>query len=179
MADHPLVGGRFDSTTQDPYSFLYAAGDDATAVAETLLRDLPFDERGGRLLARRQLAGRCIGWMRTTQNLMLVSLRSGRDLAAIGQDGWLTAGPAAAYGMTRRWAAAIRVWDTEAAGMVWRPRLDPDGLAYVFFGDRCPAAAFMEQRGDAPLPPEDRELASSAGRRYIERLLEEYRVAVV
>ena len=76
-----------------PYSFLYAADDDATAVSEVLLRDLPLDERGARLLPRARLRNLRIGWLTTNRDLQLVDLRSGRDLAAIGQDTWLTDRP--------------------------------------------------------------------------------------
>ncbi|HUP21817.1 MAG TPA: RES family NAD+ phosphorylase [Thermoanaerobaculia bacterium] len=53
-----IGGGRFDGTDEDPYPFLYAAGDVGTAVAEALLRDLPFDDQGARHLPRvgRQVA---------------------------------------------------------------------------------------------------------------------------
>lgn len=178
VARNALDGGRFDSTPDDPYAFLYAAGDDSTAVAEALLRELPVDERGGRLLPRRRLGGLRIGWLRTTRDLTLVSLRSGRDLAAVGQDGWLTVGPASDYEMTRRWATAIRSWDTEAAGMNWRSRLEPDGISYVFFADRCSDEALAEQHDDLPLPPGDRELAGGAARRYVGTLLAEYRAVL-
>ena len=46
-----------------------------------------------------------------------ITAHSGRDLAVIGQDTWLTVAPVAEYDMTRRWAAAIRGWDGEAAGL--------------------------------------------------------------
>ena len=178
VARDALEGGRFDSTPDDPYAYLYAAGDDSTAVAEALLRELPIDERGGRLLPRSRLDSLRIGWLRTTRDLELVSLRSGRDLAALGQDTWLTAGPAAQYDMTRRWAAAIRVWDRGAAGLTWRSRLEPDGVAYVLFADRLPGGTLEEQRDALPLPAGDRSLAGGAARRYVEALLAEYRAVL-
>ena len=178
VARDTLEGGRFDGTPEDPYGFLYAASDDATAVAEALLRELPIDERGGRLLQRRRLNGLRIGWLRTTRDLELVSLRSGLDLAALGQDAWLTVAPAAEYAMTRRWAAAIRTWDTKAAGLSWRSRREPDGIAYVFFADRCPDAALAELRDGTPLPLGDRDLTIGAARSYLEDLLAAYRVVL-
>ena len=48
VAQDALEGGRFDSTPNDPYAYLYAAGGDSTAVAEALLRELPIDDRGGK-----------------------------------------------------------------------------------------------------------------------------------
>ena len=43
LAKSPFKGGRFDGTPDDPYPFLYAAEEDDAAVAEALLRDVPFD----------------------------------------------------------------------------------------------------------------------------------------
>ena len=93
MARNAREGGCFGDTPEDPYAFLYAAGDDSTAVAEALLRELPIGERGGRLLPRRRSGSLRIGWLRTTRDLELVSRRSGRDPAALGQGGWLTVAP--------------------------------------------------------------------------------------
>ena len=61
VARSAYAGGRFDATPDDAYPFLYGADDDATAVSETLLRDVPSDEHGDRILP-----------------------------AAVGQDTWLT-----------------------------------------------------------------------------------------
>ncbi|MCY4135178.1 MAG: RES domain-containing protein [bacterium] len=53
VASSPFGGGRFDSTPGDEYGYLYASEDDATAVCETLLRDLPADDYGCRSAGRR------------------------------------------------------------------------------------------------------------------------------
>ena len=53
VARSDLRGGRFDSTPDDEYAFLYAAADDATAVSEALLRDLQIDDRGAALAPAR------------------------------------------------------------------------------------------------------------------------------
>lgn len=173
------LGGRFDATPADPYAFLYAAADDATAVSETLLRDLPIDERGARLLPRAGLAKLRISWLRPTLNLELVSLRSGIDLAAVGQDPWLTIAPAAEYAMTRRWSSAVRTWAPWAAGLTWRSHREPEGFVYVFFGDRCPDGCFEEVTNGLPVPPDERNLNAGAGRLYIEGILASYRVALM
>ena len=179
IAQSDLQGGRFDSTPGDEYAFLYAAEDDATAVSEVLLRDLPVDDHGTRLLLRAGLSQRSISWLRTTLDLAIVSLRSGQDLAAIGQDTWLTASPAAEYGMTRRWASAIRRWAPWACGMTWRSHREPDGFAYIFFADRCPEASFEEVANGLPVPPGDRSLGAGAARLYVEGILASYRVALM
>ena len=127
--------GRFDSTTDDPYPFLYAAADDRTAVAETLLRDLPVSQSGTRELSSQEVSGLCVSQINVQADLELVSLRSGVDLAAIGIDTRLTIGPSTEYPVTRKWSAAIREWVDGAQGLTWRSGREPEGFAYVFFGD--------------------------------------------
>jgi hypothetical protein len=179
MAQGALRGGRFDATPEDPYGFLYAAEDDATAVSEVLLRDLPIDERGARLLPGAALRGRRIGWLTNTVDVALVDLRSGVDLAAVGQDTWLTTCPAAEYELTRRWAAALRRWALWASGLTWRSRREPAGFAYVFFADRCPEGCFSEVTEGLPLPAGDNALDRGAGQLYIAEMLARYSVALM
>ena len=179
VARSDLRGGRFDATPGDEYAFLYAAEDDATAVSEVLLRDLPVDERGARLLLRARLSGLRISWLRTTLDMALVSLRSGRDLAAVGQDTWLTSAPAAEYAMTRRWSSAIREWAPRASGLTWRSQREPEGFVYVLFDDRCPDGCFEEVMDRLPVPPGDQNLDAGAARLYVEEILTAYRVALI
>ena len=179
LALDDLQGGRFDATPEDEYAFLYAAENDATAVSEVLLRDLSADEYGARLLPQVRLSQASIGWLRVTVDLELVSLRSGRDLAAVGQDAWLTASPAAEYAMTRRWASAIRGWTPRACGLTWRSHREPEGFAFVFFADRCPDGCFEEVTDGLPVPPGDQSLHAGAARLYLEGLLASYHVALM
>lgn len=179
LALDDLQGGRFDATPEDGYTFLYAAEDDATAVSETLLRDLPADEYGARLLPRARLSQLSISWLRATADLELVGLRSGRDLAAVGQDAWLTASPAPDYAITRRWASAIRGWASWACGLTWRSYREPEGFAYMFFADRCPEGCFEEVTVGLPVPPGDQRLDAGAARLYVEEILASYRVALM
>jgi len=179
IAQDDLRGGRFDATPNDEYAFLYAAEDDATAVSEVLLRDLPIDDYGARLLPYAGLSQLSISWLRTTLDLAIVGLRSGRDLAAIGQDTWLTASPAAEYAMTRRWASAIRGWAPWASGLTWRSHREPEGFAYVFFADRCPEDSFEEVTNGLPVPPGGQSLGAGAARLYVEGILASYRVALM
>ena len=179
VARDRLHGGRFDATPTDQYAFLCAAQDDRTAVSEAVLRDLPINERGARLLPRARLPDLRISWLAPTVDLELVTLRFGRDLAAVGQDKWLTVAPAAEYAMTRRWASAIRAWVPWASGLTWTSLREPAGFAYVFFSDRCPENAFEELREGLPLPPGEQDLASGAARLYVEEILVRYRVTVV
>ena len=176
---NPFAGGRFDSTPEDEYAYLYAADSDATAISETLLRYLPADDHGTRILHEYRLAGMRIAWINSTCDLPMVTLRSGQDLAAIGQDTWLTTAPSSQFPATRFWAAAIRGWAPWACGLTWRTNREPDGFAYIFFGDRCPEGCFQEDQDSLPLPPQDRTLNTGAARLHIEQILNTYRVVLM
>jgi hypothetical protein len=178
LADRHWGGGRFDATEDDRYGYLYAGADDRVALSEALLRDLPPVDHGARLIPRKQLQDRRVGWLLTGRDLALVSLRSGEDLGAVGQDTWLTQAPARDYGLTRRWAHAIRDWAPWAAGFVWYSRREPDALAYVFFEDRCPSDAFEEVTAGTPVPITDSRLDVGMGHVYVRAVLRRYGVAV-
>jgi hypothetical protein len=178
LADAHWGGGRFDATAEDSYSYIYAAGDDATVVAETLLRDRPADDHGARLLARKATHERRISWLRPTADLKLVRLLSGKDLAAVGQDTWLVHARADDYGKTRRWGHAIRSWAPGAQGFIWSSRFDPEGVAYILFGDRCPPDCLEAISVDTPVPPDDNYLDRGAGAVYLGEILEEFRVTL-
>ncbi len=177
LADPHWGGGRFDATEDDRYGFLYAAEDDATAVAEALLRDLPLASTGSRLLPARTLHGRQISWISPTSDLELLSLRSGADLAAVGQDSWLTKCDAKDYGFTRRWAHALRDWAPWAQGFVWRSRREEARLAYVFFEDRC-TGGFAEVAHPPYPPPADNRLEREPCASYVRQILAEYNVTM-
>jgi hypothetical protein len=170
-------GGRFDGTGEDPYAFLYAAGDEGTAVAERLLRDAAWDERGARHLPRAAIRGRCVSWIEPARDLELVALRSGRDLAAVAQDEWLITTPASDYASTRRWGHALRRWAPWAGGFVWRSRPEPGGEAFVFFEDRVGDEPFRIC-ADAPLAQGENRLDDGIGELLLRRILEEYRVVL-
>lgn len=128
-------GGRFDSPGGEP-PFLYAARSPETAVVESLLRDLPFDARGGRELSAAALAARCVSELRATRGLSLVALH-GAGLAEVGQNTWLVHSDASEYPQTRIWGRAIMAWNPRASGLEWRPRHDDDGLAVCLYEDRA------------------------------------------
>jgi hypothetical protein len=178
LADEHWGGGRFDATADDRYSFLYAGEDADTAVVESLLRDLPADDRGARLLPRIATHERRLSWLRPTTELRLVSLRSGKDLAAVAQDTWLVDAPASEYGKTRRWAHAIRSWTPWAQGLIWSSRFEPQRWACILFGDRCPPGSVEAMTADIPVPPEDNYLDRGAGAVYLAAILESYRVTL-
>lgn len=171
-------GGRFDGTSVDEFPYLYAASTDPAAVAEVLLRDLPSDESGARLLPAKATVGRRISWIELTTDLTMVSLRGGVDLAAVGQDTWLVHAEARDYGKTRRWASAIRTWAPDAAGLVWRSKREPDADVFVLFGDTCPPASIATKTHGVTLPATDNFLDAGKGRDYLLTILEKYRVTM-
>jgi hypothetical protein len=177
----PLFGGaRFDATEADRYPFCYAALDEVTALCETLLRSVAADERGMRLLSRPAIAGRQISGLTLTRDLELVSLISGQDLAAIGQDHWLVTAAGPEYAQTRGWARWLRGQAPWAHGFIWSSLRDAGGQALVLFGDRC-AAAFGADY-ERTLLHNVAELAVSldgdAGIAWLNTRLVTYRVAV-
>lgn len=178
LADRHWGGGRFDATEDDAYGYLYTGTTDAVAVSEVLLRDVPFDDAGARLLPKASLMSRRFGWLKPRVELELVSLRSGSDLAAVAQDTWLVHAASSEYGFTRRWAHKIRAWAPWAAGFVWYSRREPDGLAFVFFDDRCSAESFEEITSGTPVPVTESHLDVGAGNLYVRELLERYRITV-
>lgn len=175
-------GGRFDATGSDPFPYLYAANDGPTAVSEALLRDLPMNEHGVRILQRARLAEHRISWLTTEAELSLVALRSGQDLAAIGQDSWLTTTPRPGYPMTRQWCSAMRRWAPRAQGFTWRSLREPDGFADIFFGDcfgdRRPEDCFSVVTAGMPVLPAANHLDSGAGLVYVENVLDAYRTVL-
>lgn len=179
-SDPLFSGGRFDATEADSYPFCYVALDQTTAVAETLLRDLPWDERGTRRLSRAAVERRQISGLTLTCDLELVSLISGPDLAAVAQDEWLVNAKGPEYAQTRGWAHWLRRQSSWAHGFIWSSLRDRGGLAAVLFGDRC-AAAFGDKY-ERTLLHEIPELAVDlddvTGAEWLNRRLEPYRTAV-
>lgn len=167
-------GGRFDGTTDDPYSFLYAGEDELVAISETLLRDVPLD-RLGRYLPVKVLEGRALSWLRSTRAVRLARLLSAQDLAAVGQDTWLTMARSADYAATRRWAHAIRRWAPWAEGFVWRSRREPEGKAFVFFADRVRPGTLVE---DASRSANWGRIDQGPGEIRVRRVLAGYRVTL-
>jgi RES domain len=132
-------GSRFDPTADDPYPYLYAALDDTTAVAETMLRDLAPDERGMRDMPVATVTGKRLSGLTLVAGLSLVSLVTGEDLAAIGQDAWLVTAPGRDYPQTRDWAHWLRRQAPWAHGLAWDSLRNRGSIAVVLFGDRLGA----------------------------------------
>lgn len=179
-SDPLFGGGRFDATDADSYPFCYVALDETTAVAETLLRDLPWDDGGTRRLTRAAVDQRQVSGLTLICDLELVSLITGQDLAAVAQDDWLVTVKGPEYAQTRGWAHWLRRQAPWAHGFIWSSLRDRGGLAIVLFGDRC--AATFGDKYERTLLHEIPELAvdldDSAGAEWLNRRLAPYRTAV-
>ncbi|MBO3750621.1 RES family NAD+ phosphorylase [Streptosporangiaceae bacterium NEAU-GS5] len=173
MQAHEKFGGnRFDSTASDPYPYYYASRLETTALVETLVRGVPFDDRGYRLIPRRAVKERCLTAIRTARPLHLISLLSGPDLAAAGQDERLIrADGGEVYTQTRAVAHWLRTTASWAEGMIWRSLRDPDQPTLILFGDRCPDAF---DAGSATR----RDLSDTDGAKWLNAVLPPYRVAI-
>jgi hypothetical protein len=177
----PLFGGaRFDATETDRYSFYYGALGQETALAETLLRDLPSDERGTRLLTGAALAGRQLSGLTLTRDLELVSLLDGKALGVIGQDAWLVTASGPEYAQTRAWGHWLRGHATWAHGLIWNSLRDPGRPVVVLFGDRLAAAfgpdyerVLLHEVPELAVPLDD-----EAGHDWLNGMLADYGVAV-
>jgi hypothetical protein len=173
-------GARFDATAGHAYPFYYAGLDEETALCECLLRDVHPDDRGTRALPRAAVEGRRIGGLAVTSDLTLVSLISGADLAAIGQDAWLVTAAGAEYAQTRGWAHWLRGQAEWAHGFAWSSLRNMGGTAIVLFGDRC-AAAFGDDYEETLLhdiPPLAVDLDDKAGADWLTERLKAFRVGI-
>ncbi|WP_318199503.1 RES family NAD+ phosphorylase [Streptomyces sp. SCL15-4] len=138
-ADRLYGGGRFDATEARPYTYLYAGLAPAAAVCESLLRSVPFAADGGpRVLPRTGTVRKRCTFLRLVADVTVVSLMSGADLAAVGQDSWLVQAEAAEYPWTRNWGHWIRDrTEPWAQGFVWPSKREPADRVVILFGDRC------------------------------------------
>ena len=171
-SDALFGGGRFDSTAADPYPFLYAAAGQQTALLETLVRSVPFDDKGHRLIRRAAIAGYRISAFSSAQDLTLLSLLSTPDLAAACQDEWLVHASPADYPQTRRWAQWLRSQAPWAQGFAWPSRRDLGRQTVVLFGDRCPGGVLRFEPGSSV------ELDDADGAKWINTHLLPYRISV-
>jgi hypothetical protein len=164
-------GGRFDSTPYDPYGYLYVGFGVGAAVCEVLLRSLPFESDGSpRLLPREAFERRSLSFLRLAADVDVVSLMSGRDLAAVAQDSWLVHTEGADYPQTRDWGHWIRrqtkPW---AQGFVWPSKREPADRVAILFDDRGDAPV-LEATGADPI-----DFGTEDGERWLNGVLAPYR----
>jgi hypothetical protein len=151
-------GGRFDSEGPAGFPYLYCSPDAGTALAERFVGDLDFSATATRMLRRKALQKQTASVCRTTTDLDLLSLVSGPDLAAVGQDGWLLSARGADLDLTRRWAVWLRERVRWAQGFVWQSSVDMPKTTMVLFGDACDSMALEPVDGMAyRLDDPDRE----------------------
>jgi hypothetical protein len=181
---HPVSilfgGARFDATPQDRYPFWYAAIEEETSLCEVLMRDVAGDERGDRVIPHAAVADKTFSALTVTADLALISLITGDDLAAIGQDSWLVDADGNQYAQTRAWGHWLRRQAEWACGIAWSSHRNRGGTAIVLFGDRC-AAAFgtnYEQAILYEIPPLAVFLGDEAGARWLTGRFRKYRIGV-
>lgn len=172
--DHHFGGGRFDSTPNDSYAYLYAAPKPETAIVERFVRTLRFDGLGNhRVLPLKELEGRVLSQVRLTRDVELVSLCGIPQLNAVQQsDWWLVESEPTEYAFTRRWGHWLRAEADWADGFVWRSRLDGPNESLVLFA----ATAESDLLTVTDEPP--RILDDEDGLRWLAATLEEYRVEI-
>jgi hypothetical protein len=165
-------GGRFDATPDDKYAFLYAAFRQETAILESLVRAIPFDSNGRRLLRRPAIARRRLSGLTTTRDLDLISLLTAADLAAVCQDEWLVQADPRDYPQTRHWGHWIRASVPWVQGFAWPSRRDLGSRAVVLFGDRCPDGTLRV------IPGASVDLGTADGAAWLNTRLAPYRITV-
>ncbi|MEV6975907.1 RES family NAD+ phosphorylase [Kitasatospora sp. NPDC093806] len=152
-ADDHYQGGRFCSYEGDgerlPY--LYAGFSERTAVLETLVRSLPFDDGGWRRIRRAAVRGRVLSRIETTCDIPLVGLLTPDQLAAVHQDEWLIHCTPDEYPRSRRWAAWIRGQAPWAQGLKWPSKRDLGSPACILY-ERDGAGALVKPAGPEPVP---------------------------
>lgn len=174
-------GGRFDSTSDDKYSYLYAGDSLEVAVAETLLRDYPFGASDRkRVLPRGKYKGRRISAIQVINDLNVVTLTHGTGLASVRQSPLLVNCGPDFYAQTRHWGHWIRSHSPTAQGYVWHSRFEPSKLSFVLFGDRHLGRPMVKPQGSAPgLPSGDEaDFDTVPGRLKLNHFLDSHHAAV-
>jgi hypothetical protein len=165
-------GGRFDATAASPYSYCYAALDDLTAVAETLLRDVAFPD-AVRPVEYAKVSRRCLVVYETLRPLTLVALTTASQLARARQDTWLIQAEESEYWRTRAWGHWLRTCSPEAHGFIWPSKRNPGGQAVILFGERCGKSEVARQ------PVFVRDLDGGSGLEWLNNRLSDLNTFVV
>jgi hypothetical protein len=152
-------GGRFHD---DSLRVWCGALEPAPAVADVLLAS------GATLVRRVAIAGLRASVVVTAEDLAVVDLRTGPDLAAAAQDRWLVAAEGHEFPMTRRWGGWIRSNAPWAHGFVWATLGSAGRSSVVLFGDRCDSTVL------APEPRYEVDLDGESGIHWLNGQLVEY-----
>ncbi|MEV7617520.1 sigma-70 family RNA polymerase sigma factor [Streptomyces sp. NPDC089799] len=146
------TGGRFDGTPEDPYPYLYAARTPEAAVADTLLKALPFDpDSGMRLVPLAAVVDRQLTQLRTAHPLLLIDLTTAESLHVAGVSSEILFSDN--FVRTRAWSAALRRHNPWAQGILWPSRYRRPHQLVMLFGDRCAPQVLKEHTA---WPLEDR-----------------------
>lgn len=171
-SDAVFGGGRFDSTEDAPFPYLYLASDPETALLESRLRGIAFDQRGIRNIYHKLIKEMRLSPVRVTRDLSMVALVTTPDLAAVYQDEWLIHSPAAEFPATRRWGHWLRRHADTSQGFVWLSARDLGRTSVILFGDRCPEKPLAAE-GDGAI-----DLDGPGGVAWINERLKPYRFRV-
>jgi hypothetical protein len=142
-------GARFNPFPGAPatnISTLYAADNFRAATLESVFRLV--EHVPNRTYPRFDLAEQCYSELRVEVDLTVLELTNPqlRQIAVPGrhsslEEGELIHTPPSEYRRTRTWAQFLHASLPILHGLSWRPRLGGTGLAFMFFGDRCPSSA--------------------------------------
>ncbi|MFK0191581.1 RES family NAD+ phosphorylase [Kitasatospora sp. NPDC090308] len=135
LADIHFGGGRFEGTVLDPYHYLYLAATPLTALAESLLRSVPYGGDGVREVGYAAAEGRALSCLRSRCDLVLVPLLTGADLAAVRCQETLL-DDERNYAVSRRWSSEIRAQEPRAQGLLWDSRRNRRDDVMVLYRDR-------------------------------------------
>ncbi|GAA0415185.1 hypothetical protein Acor_78630 [Acrocarpospora corrugata] len=157
QSDPHWGGGRFDSTKlcEPPYSYLYAAHDAGTALAETVMRDIPFSARGECAVPRRAIKGRALSRIELVRDVRVLNLVKPEDFTGVCAKISVIRAEADEYGLTRRWADWLRRKQTWAEGLRWQSNPSMTHLVLIFFGDRCDNGDAVRQVPGSSVPLDD------------------------
>ncbi|MFF2144650.1 RES family NAD+ phosphorylase [Kitasatospora sp. NPDC058190] len=134
LSDIHFGGGRFEGTVLDPYHYLYLAATPLTALAESMLRSVPYGGNGTRGVLYAVAEGRSLSCLRSRCDLTLVRLQTGADLAAVCQETLLD--DERNYAVSRRWSSEIRAQAPEAQGLLWDSRRNRREDVLMLYRDR-------------------------------------------
>lgn len=167
-------GGRFDSTDDDRYGFMYAGTSMSVAIAERLLRDSGPDATS-QVLPRAMLDGLHAFSLTLGRELTLVDLTGREGQSSVAQTPWLTGCEPRDYAQTRHWGHWIRKQSPDAAGYIWTSRQENHGDAVVLFQDRIKDHAATLVPAD---PASFVKLDDDAGRRWLRQRLLRFNATV-
>ncbi|MGH9087588.1 MAG: RES family NAD+ phosphorylase [Acidimicrobiales bacterium] len=180
VVDAHFGGGRFDSTLNAVYPYLYAAPEPGTVIAETLLRGLPFDPGRSRILPNKTVSKYCFSEVELAEDVTLLSLCTMRGLLAVGQTGWLVQCEQPEYPFTRRVGHWLRDQAPWAQGFVWLSKRNQGERSMILFGDRFPAP--QQPGGVTPIVRQTAQpsidFADDAGITWLNDRLAQFRMAV-